>query len=333
MFHRTTGALLAVAALVSLTLPGCGWLFGGEEGGVSEGDACVICVSGGKGPYHNNACQPKKLKCKKGLDCIDGINTCERRRTVGEACDYRPCEVELACDVEGICNAPGPEGTLCSRPEQCAGDLVCNFGGAESVDQGRCLPPEGGAGAPCAWMPMYGGGSDLIKGFTHEGCAPDLICLPDPRPDIEDPKILEGLSDCNLVSGCFYAGQCAPAASQGLGEACLEDMDCASGRCDRPKLPADKDGGAYRIPWPGLCSDVTDIGWSYPCGNYEYDPDAPACASGLRCVRGLCLALYGVDNHEPCAPVEDLAEGEALPPICFIGGECTVDEICRPAAD
>jgi len=327
--------LIALTALfvAGVSFSGCGWLFGGDDAPLPEGETCLICVQGGKGPYHNNACKVKELPCKKNLECLEGTGTCERRLQAGEPCDHRSCDEGLLCDVEDVCNAPGPAGTICSRDEHCVAGLICNFGATADPTRGACAAPEGAEGAPCMWRVVYHGGGDTIYYYEQAGCAEGLGCAPEPRPTDLTPATLSAALDCNMETDCWYAGTCVALGVLQAGEACLDPDACESGICEKPLLPPlGLDQKPRRMAWSGLCHRGDALPWHAMCDALRWDPEAPTCGAGLGCAAKRCTPYYSVGRGDPCGPPLGVGEGGAPPPLCYVGGAC-VDDDCADLED
>jgi hypothetical protein len=139
--------------------PGSGGTGGGNAGsggtaGLPSGAGVDDDCSGG-------------VRCRAGLDCIDGTCTPNGTGTVGEPCVIQPeCGAGLVC-TGGTCNPEGDGGpdASCAFDTDCEAGLKCLFAGLS----GHCTPQgTGDAGDDCMLSGECFGGLACIGGV----CAP-----------------------------------------------------------------------------------------------------------------------------------------------------------------
>lgn len=360
----TAGALAEqVCSLCAVTLD-CGVLqacsFDPAEGyahcaGTAQlGDNCSADEQCASGFCHELVPGGVCSQCDSGADCLSGA--CLDAVT-DPAYGFFVCAGELGAPclsgsgcLSGLCfpqgGVWGPRCSLCETADQCDANQQCAFD--RDLEYATC------SGA-------------LALG---DACSDDAEC----RSAIcnvagDDPVC----SECRSAADCSDGGQCVDdldgagywLCSGGLGDACSDGLDCASGYCF--------DGGA---PYGGRCStceDATDCSGQQECIFRVLDgyatcvgvldlgdacSDAADCRSGFctqgRCAEctlnadctdgGLCVDLAGgADYYEcagglgdPCASGLDCVAG-----YCYTAGPdwqdvcslCEAQAQCQPSED
>lgn len=337
-------AIATAALLTALAATACA---GEPPRGLSE--KCVECAggsSGGEWVGVDAACTSwRHYDCEEGLYCNLGWQACLPPSPAGDLCDERIiCAEGLICGKgqPRVCEPPVPRGEVCGHLSTCVEGLECNAGGAPGDPRaGTCEPPDGGAGAPCAWwMGRRGQG-------RGQGCAAGMTCAPASLPDPEGVVFSDEAEHCTALRdrvdvedqpGCLgFAGTCATSGSLMRGQPCIEDAACANGRCvwvQPPQVVGAMAQMRLVSPWPGVCTGPEDGGSESACLASSGQCDIPCestddCLPGLLCWRGGCTARHQVLEGRRCGE-SDHAEWPPLDAYCALGLTCDIEALeCR----
>jgi hypothetical protein len=139
-----------------LDAPGCRLAHGDR----SRGEACIAFGDVG---FFGTDCGTS-LQCLAG-HCVDDPFIATQRAREGERCNaYTRCDLELFCDVSGICRKRAEPGEPCSEPNECGAvaDYYCR---GFATGAGECVP-KSGLGEPC----------DPLELACAFACNPDGAC-------------------------------------------------------------------------------------------------------------------------------------------------------------
>jgi hypothetical protein len=314
--------------LCSASLIGC-------DSGIGLGERCYFgCVVDANSA--SGSCSPEIRSCEDDLYCSLTTNSCEVPSKRGELCGEQ-CEQGLICRFDGRCGELSREDETCLQDTDCVAELSCNWGvdssGVEEV--GHCKPSQG-EGGPCSWQNGgWGALAEATKQQSWWGCKVDLVCTPNGPGVLGDALNEESAtrSCMGLTGGCAYAGTCRRPGRGAVGEPCIDNRTCMSGRCYIPKAPriavaalltscqqigADPLDTCYPAPWTGYCIDDTHALEFEVCDLY-----GGTCAPQLVCTsHNTCRMPYSEGLDGSCGAGDGPDETPHAAMTCGIGLSC-----------
>jgi len=240
--------------LAGRCIPGTeGWLADGEPCTTASECAGSRCVSVAGELRCARPCDPAATTCGDGLVC----------EPAGECGDCTPVELSTV---------PRPFGSVCDEDGQCSsGDCTAGEGGPAFCTRACEGHAECGSGRHCRGGRCVAGdlaapGQDCTVG---DDCAFEADCITLEGDTFCAPACTEGTCDEGFVCTETEVGTRCVADGLGLGEACMDNLECRSGIC----------GGTCTR----LCSDS-------PC------PDGFACEA-----VGEYMACFPIEDDGGCA--------------------------------
>jgi hypothetical protein len=287
----------------------------------------TTCVGGGgfENAGEDPTCVTRRVVgefCTRDNECdfdiyCNNAGRCEEKGDPGEACVFRnparpsssdlevPCKQGLSCHpTELVCKANCSEGFTCGDDGQCPAGLACiplqlpNGGGTFATcrapaedgpcnSAADCLAAQScnslGVASTCVDKP----GLNATCSFLSGACQPGLYCSNTSGTCVAYTALGQACvfaAECDpatATAGCVFnptaaAAQCA-AQKNALAARCQVASDCASGLCEITTSGSN-----------AICTAGVGVGAS--CDNSTSDPLAPACAPGLSCDAGKCVA-------------------------------------------
>ncbi|MCC6750885.1 MAG: hypothetical protein IT371_24720 [Deltaproteobacteria bacterium] len=307
--------VLALAGAV--TLAGCHWMSGREEGASEyfvfcDRSGCYRCTRAGC-ELPGAVCDAEG--CPAGSTCHPSGKGCVTSCTEGAG-----CQGDLVC-VDGRCAAaPSP----CTDEAGCGEGAYCDSGVCRKT--GRCKAP-----AECA---RFG------QGFE---CDPGGSCVP---PVATPPALCQSGAACG--DGMCVSGQCGACQGDcGSAKTCELDRHCGAGRACLDGKCTSACAGPEACGSGQVCRAKVCVPDPSPACQ-----TSAQCGAGKACVNNLCLpectatGLCGRPT-DLCGAVIQLASGSsvrvcradhrarpecAISANCVGGGQC-VNGICRTVCE
>lgn len=299
-----------------------------------DGGVCAACD-----PIRANVCDAGRCGCGAGAACAAG-QSCD-----AGACTCDPTSCPAGCCQDGQCIPSG-------FPQCSVGGLMCPLVTCDLLLQDTCTP-----GGACA----CGGGAACITGqrclngqcvcdssVCDAGCCSGNVCSSRSVMACAPAGLACAACDPFVADRCNAAGQCAC----GTGGVCGAGQQCVNGNCvcnatscdagccgtgqscTTRSIAACGASGASCAPCDMTLADHCSGTGQCSCG------DGGSCASGQRCVGGVCncdatscptgccFALDGVHSLCYINDIEDCGYGGGICRVCSSAGTSCSAGVC-----
>ena len=238
--------------------------------------------------------RPQGTLCDETILCEDGI--CEDGICISSCESGATCPIGSYCDFEGACQTLKGMGDSCEEDAECVSG-ACEgslFGDKECVCLDHTSCPEGYF---CATAGVNS--CEPIEGICEGTCFSDKECGSD------------------AICAGFPSGQCVVPGSNGVGQLCCRDAQCASGVCGADGLcQCNEDWDCQE----GVCD--TSLFGENICVECTSDSH---CSMDSFCAEDSCTERYPVGTS--CSN-----DSECLSSVCGSAGfcQCASDTDCGP---